>query len=178
MNAPKDGRTSVLAALTAEVMQDKKAAARKLTPVAGEKGAAPMAQATIPNDVGLFMSNERLHTHSQELRKFAEEAIAIADGLDAMLHESSSTEKPIDLDAERRAREAEGDAKAAEREAAAEPTESLAERMERLKAEAQAATFTPPEGAWTCPDHGKAIDKPRKRGGTYRGCPDCNKFEG
>ena len=34
-----------------------------------------------------------------------------------------------------------------------------------------------PQNGWVCPEHGRAIDKPRKSGGTYRGCPDCNQFE-
>lgn len=178
--------TSVLASLTATVMGEKVAAARpQLTPVAGEAHTPGL-----PNDTGLFMSNERLRTHAAELRKFAGEAIAIADGLDAMSGLPDTVpETPVSLDAIRKEKEAEADAKAA--------TQFDIE-MAAKAAAAQAAVFTgptveedvaavsmpnvpalPPEvDGWVCPLHGKAITKTsNKSGREYRGCPDCNLFE-
>lgn len=178
MTEVKEARTSVLAKLTSEVMADKKTAARRtLTPVEGET--AP--RATLPNDVGLFMSNERLHDHAKELRKFAEEAIAIADGLDAMLNEPSVPVVKADPIAEKQAAERAADSK-------------FREEFERKQAEAQAAVFGKPEvvpdpepeaeddaddGAWRCPDHGKAgVEKVSPKGRAYVGCPvdGCNHF--
>src|SRR4051812_17829855 len=99
----KDGAT-VLAKLTADVRSNKEThakTAKQLTPVAGET--RPPA---LPNDVGVFLSNEALHDHAKTLRKFAADAIAIADGLDEMLAGSylgdSTGEKPVDLDAARK----------------------------------------------------------------------------
>ena len=120
----KEARSSVLASLTAEVMADKKTEARKLTPVTGEKGGLPLERAALPNDVGVFMSNEALFTHAKQLRKFASDAIAIADGLDVMLAASSieapHEDSPEVKAAKQKAIERLADAKAAER-AAAQP---------------------------------------------------------
>ena len=188
MTEAKEARTSVLAKLTSEVMADKKAASgRRLTPVEGEVGPRPAA---LPNDTGLFMSNERLRDHAKELRKFAEEAIAIADGLDAMLSESSVPVVKTDPAADKKAAERAADTK-------------FREEFERKKAEAQAAVFgkveddvaaatmpnvptAPPEaeddaddGAWRCPNHGKAgVDRVSPKGRTYTGCPieACTQF--
>lgn len=185
MTEVKEARTSVLAKLTSEVMADKKTAARRtLTPVEGET--AP--RATLPNDVGLFMSNERLHDHAKELRKFAEEAIAIADGLDAMLNETSVPVVKADPLAEKQAAERAADSK-------------FREEFERKQAEAQAAVFgrspgdtsdepdkgygggadpaDADDGVWRCPDHGKAgVDRVSPKGRTYTGCPieTCTQF--
>jgi hypothetical protein len=191
--AAKEGRTSVLASLTAEVMGEKtKAAKATLTPVAGES-TFPLERALIPNDTGTFMSNEGLHDHAKNLRKFASEAIAIADGLDAILQESSSDEKVVDLDAARKAKEAEGDAKA---EAAKAPkpvepepenngdgdpeTSGFAADFAAKQAAAQAATFSAPTGkGWHCPVHNKpGVPKVSGKGRDFIGCPDCNQFQG
>ncbi len=153
---------SILATLTAEVMAEKKGEARKLTPLAGD---------TLPNDTGMFMSNEVLHARSKQLREFAAEAIAIADGLDAMIGpgtigEFVKADDPVDLDAARKEKEAAADSKFAA---------DFAAKQEA----AQAAVYTPdaPEG-WTCPTHNKATEKTSpKTGKTYIGCPDCNLFK-
>jgi hypothetical protein len=169
-----DGKPSVLASLTASVMEEKtKASKPSLTPVAGE-GRALKPQ--LPNDTGLFMSNERLADHAKELRKFASEAIAIADGLDAMLNTEPEV-KPVDLDAVRKEKEREADARAA----LAQPTNDFEADLAAKAEAAQAAVFkpaSPKPGEWVCPAHGKAaIEKTSQRTGrTYLGCPDCNLF--
>ena len=168
---------SVLASLTAEVMAEKKSEARKLTPVAGEVVPFPLERAGIPNDTGIFMSNERMFEHAKQLRQFAADAIAIADGLDAMLATSSDpAETPSDPAAEVKSKEAAADAK-------------FAAKFEAQKAEAQAATFKEPsptvEAAgdtgsdWVCPTHDvPGIEKTSpKTGRTFIGCPDCNQFK-
>lgn len=188
MTAPKEGRTSVLATLTAEVMQDKKDAARKLTPVAGEAGAP-----VIPNDTGIFMSNEALHTHAQQLRKFAADAIAISDGLDELVNEPSETPVVVDLDAARKAKEAEGDARAKAREDEAEAADEQAVEAEEKTdfaadfaakaAAAQASVFKPEAaapGEWVCPVHGGPVtDRVSGKGRPYIGCHDltCTQFK-
>jgi len=182
MTDEKKGGQSALAALTAEVMQGKKTEARKLTPVAGEAGAAELP---LPNDVGVFMSNEALHNHAKALRKFAVDAIAIADGIDVMVSGTylgdSTDDKVVDLDAERKAREAEGDAKAfardfeAKQKAAQEATFKHPDAEDHLL---HPTAAEPPVTDWVCPDHGKpGIGKTSKAGRPYIGCPDCNKFE-
>lgn len=177
MTADKtEERTSVLKKLTADVMESKKAEARKLTPLPGESPFPPMSQAQIPNDVGgIFLSNELLGDHAKALRQFAADAITIADGLDAMLNESSViAEKPVDLDAARKAKEADADFNAdfkAKQEAAKQATFS----PEAVEADSNDDLA---EFGWVCPDHGKAITKTsEKTGRTYVGCPDCNLFK-
>jgi len=202
MAAPSKG-TSVLASLTAEVMATKtKASGARLTPVEGEKGALPLEMAKLPNDVGVFMSNEALHDHAKQLRKFAGDAIAIADGLDGLLSESSTESAKADPDAERKAKEAEGDAKAKARETQKaqvtpveeaqttppdgdnpsdvgtdEPTDFGAAYAAK-QAAAQAAVFAP-SGGWNCPIHHKAgVPKTSAKGRPFIGCPDCTQFYG
>lgn len=190
MTAPtKEGRTSVLASLTAEVMGEKtKAAAKTLTPVAGES-TFPLERALIPNDTGVFMSNEALHDHAKNLRKFASDAIAIADGLDQLLVEPSVDEKVVDLDAARKSKEAEGDAKAEllkqMKAAPIEVVEAIAAEADKFAADyaakqaaAQAATFSA-KGGWHCPVHNKpGVPKVSGKGRDFIGCPDCNQFQG
>lgn len=183
----KDGRTSILSSLTAEVMGEKtKAAKATLTPVAGES-TFPLEKALIPNDTGTFMSNEGLHTHAKNLRAFAAEAITIADGLDAILNEPSTEE-------------AKTPAKVDPRFAGSDPVETPAVIIEATKADiedatdddepadfgaafaakqaaAQAATFKAP--GWVCLVHHKpGIEKKSAKGRDFIGCPDCNQFFG
>lgn len=202
MSAVKDKGTSVLASLTAQVMDTmdtKVAASRQLTPVAVERGAPLNAPGSLPNDTGIFMSNEALFEHAAQLRKFAADAIAIADGIDARiagtyLGSTADVAKPIDLDAVRKEKEAAADAKAAKPKP--EPTAFDADLAAKAAA-AQAATFKAPAddtesedpdpapavaseapAGWVCPTHGKVIDKvSTKTGRSFRGCPECNLFE-
>lgn len=183
--------TSVLASLTASVMQDKKAEARKLTPVEGEAGAIG---AGMPNDVGVFMSNEALHSHAKELRRFAADAIAIADGLDAMLAGTylgdSKGEAKADPAEAQKEKEREADARVAAAVEAGDPSvASFKEAFEKKQREAQAAVFQhaaadeadEPEATdeWRCPVHDVpgTTKTSSKTGREFIGCPQCNAFK-
>lgn len=180
-----DKGTSVLANLTAAVMSEKKTEARKLTPVAGE--VAP-AKPVMPNDVGVFMSNETLAQHRDALRKFAADAVAIAEGIDVMLGEPEAVARKTKADEELEQKLAE---KEADRKAADAKRDFNAEFAAQQKA-AQAAVFKPtvvpdvtedvtpaePDLGWLCPEHGKAIIKTSaKTQRQFVGCPDCNQFK-
>ena len=193
MTAPaKTGSTSVLASLVAETMGEKQAAAKpKLTPVAGE--ARPLAPTAphLPNDTGLFMSNETLHEHAKTLRKMAADFVAVADGIDEMVGGSylgPSTEAPkVETADQQKQREFEADLLAKERAAQEAAFKSpVIEAAEAAAAEpdatpqsvmAAAMAAAEPEG-WLCPVHERAIDKTStKTGRVFRGCPDCNLFQ-
>jgi hypothetical protein len=198
---------SVLQDMTKDIMTTKATRSQKLTAVAGESGMTVASVAlTLPNDVGVFMSNEALIDHAQALRKFAADAIAIADGLDAMAAGPNLPpslpvidEKAAAINA-KKAAEQEGDRKAAASKAD-DGSEAFKERLDRLSAEAQAAVFTaadddgtqpespfnslphelPVTDGWTCPEHGSkdlSTITPRK-GDPYRMCGvgDCEYFE-
>lgn len=174
-----DKGTSVLASLTASVMAEKKTEARKLTPVEGE-----FKPPTLPHDVGLFMSNERLADHAKELRKFAAEAIAIADGLDTMVGGSSvlAVDTAKAKADKKKAKEAEADARVAEKVEAGDPSViDFAAQFAEKQRQAQEAVLTQPEQVdlgWKCPEHGKATVKTSaKTQRQYVGCPDCNLFQ-
>ena len=171
----KEPKSSVLASLTAEIVGEKTTAAKGagLTPLPGE--GLPLGAARIPNDTGMFMSNEVLHDHAKQLRKFAADSIAIADGLDALLAESS-TEEVVAPKVDPRF---EGKDPEPEAEATEEPTD-FAKAFAEKSAAAQAAAFKaePVEDEWVCPDHGKAgVPKVSAKGRDFIGCPDCNKFK-
>lgn len=178
---------SVLASLTASVMEEKVAASRpKLTPVAGEAGPPATRLPDVPGD---FLTDEGIADVATGLRGYADYLNKVADGLDKMRGVEPSA-APVDLAQMRKQKERAADAKAA-----ANPTvfeTALAEKA----AAAQAATFDRvkvavntepvkpiaiapvPDGGWTCPTHGRAIEKTSATTGrVYRGCPDCNLFE-
>ena len=178
--------------MTAQIMGRKANAAVKLTAVSGEVQATHTQR--MPNDVGVFMSNETLHEHAKALRKFAADAIAIADGIDKMLAadlDPSTDEKPVDLAAEKKKREREADAAALERAAIQTEGGDQAEfdqRLAELQADAEKATFKEPDAiaigtaedqgedivGWLCPIHDKFEVRKSRGGREYRGCPDCN----
>jgi hypothetical protein len=185
-------RASVLSSLTAEIATNKAVEAQKLTPVAGERGHAPLENAVIPNDVGKFMSNEILYDSAKQLRKWAADYIAIADGLDAMLAESSDPALEVDEPKKLSAHD--------KRMAGEEPIKLGVAYIEATKADiedagptqfdveyaakqeaAQAAAFKPEVkalGEWRCSTHGLAIEKTSPTTGrTFIGCPDCNQFK-
>jgi hypothetical protein len=172
MTDPKaDGRTSVLATLTASVMAEKKTAARALTPVAGERAVLPRTEQMFPND----LPQEVIAQKVGELTRIIDHLTQARDALAGVV-EQPVPEAVVDLDAARKAKEREADEKAAER--------NFNSEFEELKAQAQREAFGVPEdqlltvGEWTCPTHGKAIEKTSsKTGRLYRGCPDCNQFE-
>lgn len=182
-------RTSVLAKLTADVMAEKKTAARALTPVAGESRPAPIPT-VFPSDMdGSFMSHEAMAMASKDLRRHAVNMVQIADAID-VLSGMETEVKPSPVDTTKQ-KEREADARAAKRAGSvksfedipqvaaarammdADTTESFAERQTRLAEEAQAALDTvlpqlphtpfndlPAEmPGWKCPTHGKVIVK-------------------
>jgi hypothetical protein len=178
------------------IMSRKASKASKLTPVAGETGMTVAQAAVLPNDIGLFMSNEAITIHAQALRKFASDAIIIADGLDAMVGESSAPkvdEKKAAVEAKVTAEKAADARIAAEEEATGE---SFSDRMKRLTASAQASAFKAADdggseneadgdaeatSGWECPEHGDlnlTTLTPRK-GEPYLMCGigDCEQFE-
>lgn len=139
-----------------------------LTPVGVE---ASSVKPSLPNDVGVFMSNESLLDTAVALREKALLLNDIADGLDRLVKgepaivadpvvEQKLAEKEADRQAADRAAAEAGDKKAAERV-------EFAENFKRQQAEAQAAVFTgsdapakvqaapePSPAGWTCPEHG------------------------
>lgn len=176
---------SVLTDMRDSIKTQKQLAATGLTPTLDER-------ASLPNDAGMLMSNEALINHARELRKFAADAIAIADALDLMA--SSSTLNPsapapdskaAKADAQKE-REQEGDRKALEREAAAAAEDGgfAADYAAKAKA-AQDAAFTRSEEkaseveGWVCDEHGADFTVKTSRSGTrtYRQCNQCKEFE-
>lgn len=158
-----DKTTSVLASLTASVMDDKKIAARVLTPVAGEARRLP----DVPGD---FLTDEGVANVATECRRNAEYLLKVADGIDLMRNAAPPAVPVADLDAKRAEKERAADARAAD--VVPEATADFDARIAELATNAQAATFS-----WVCPDHGEAVVKTSAKGRAYRGCPDCNQFE-
>lgn len=182
----------VLDEMTAGITQRKAAkAGPKLTPVGTE--ASPI-KPSIPNDTGVFMSNEELLSAARKLRDMGAQLqpmtdlfVNIADALDELTQQTSVPEVKVDKLAEQKAIEAAADAKHAQ----PKTSEEFAEHLATISAEAKASTFTGPEPAapspvasdeWTCPDHGadniKTLTK-RPSGTTYRACmvEDCVESE-
>ncbi len=78
----KSQGTSMLDSMASGFMATKVDKSRSLTPLRGE--AVAVFEAGLPNDTGIFMSNEQLADHAKALRKFAADALLIAAGIDAM----------------------------------------------------------------------------------------------
>jgi ElaB/YqjD/DUF883 family membrane-anchored ribosome-binding protein len=173
-----------------EVSARKKAAAgASLTPVGLEGLPTKPSMVGVPDVAEVFLTNEALHDHAQNLRKFAADAIAIADGLDAMTtKDSTPTVSPKAA--------AVAEKKAAEKKA----DEKFSDRMDRLKKKTQATVFeaddpvgepspgnpnTPEVSAddgWQCPEHEDEDIKnmtSRLRPAGYLACavPGCGEFE-
>lgn len=199
----REDRKSVLNRLTADVMAEKKGAAKALTPVEGEVPQAkpevlPRAKVPFPND----HPQEVVEQKAAELTRIIADLTEARDALLSVLDQKPPAEV-VDLDAKRREKEAEADARVAEDTANGEDFNSKFAAMQKA---AQAAVFKEvsqpePENSdetivpqdapvpdeaeqapiaeqWVCPDHGKAIEKVSpKTNKPYRGCPDCNKFE-
>lgn len=156
-----------LSQLTADVMAQKTTASKTLTPVAGEARppALPKTDAPFPND----MPSEVIEQKVGELDRIIGHLVEARDAMAALVNMPLPGEV-VDEKAEQ---------KAAERAA----DEKFAEHMKQLQSEAQAAVFAPTEevgptdDGWTCPEHGKAVEKTSKKtGATFIGCPDCNLF--
>lgn len=189
MSASAKGTQDVLDSMTMAFSAAKqgKAAQAGLTPVGVEPG-GPM----LPNDTGLYMSNESLRLHAVDLRKFADDAIKIADALDVLTGLSSIREQRTSVTEQVNA------AKAAEKAA---DERALVRTMERATegptafetdfaakaAAAQAATFgdapaiTAGDRSWRCPKHPNAPTKmlTSRKKRQYAACTkdDCQETE-
>jgi|GEM_PF-3295399 len=172
---------------------DRKAAATgpKLTPV-GLEASGTKPSLALPQDTGLFMSNEALHVHAQSLRAFSADAIAIAEGIDLMVAAAVGKSVPV-LDpkvvaaAELKVAEKLSDEKAKGRD--------FAKDFAKLQAEAEAAVYTssdavaeepaapaaPAGDGWVCPTHGADTIKQlrSRKGREYAACQTagCGQFE-
>jgi hypothetical protein len=177
--------SSVLAALTAEVMAEKKSEARKLTPVEGEMAPAVLPKTTesFPND----FPQEVIEQKVGELTRIIDHLTDARDAI-ARLVEAPIPEKVVDLKAEQKKREADADFNAdfkAKQEAAQtavfEPadvdvTRTIVNGETVVKEYDQTERNT--DFGWVCPMHGKAVIKTsQKTGRTFVGCPDCNLFK-
>ena len=183
MTTDTGARTSVLAKLTASVMEEKKQAARALTPVAGEHRPAPRA-AVLPHTKALFPNDipqEVIEGKVAELSLIIEHLTEARDALMRVV------EMPIAIEA--------SDPDAVQKEVERAADETFAARQDRLAAEAQAAVFSKPAKpapltaensidadavvpvSWLCPVHGKAVGKTSSKGRAFIGCPDCNQFQ-
>jgi len=179
MTIAAPAKTSVLAKLTASVMEEKRTASRTLTPVAGEEK-PPLA---FPSDLpGSFMSHEGMRESAKDIRRHAASLIVIADAIDALSgfdtveggrvgRSAAEIQKEKEREADERVK-AKAVADVPEESAQPAPEESFADRQARLSEEAKASFFK-----WACPDHGKAVRKVSGKGREYIGCPDCNQFE-
>lgn len=175
-------KTSILARLTADIMEEKKKANRTLTPVAGEAKPAPVvappAKPELPADLpGAFMSAETMTMHAANLRKYAidlrrqaDDLEKIADGIDVV---NGVEDKVESLSKAEREREA-ALAKREEERQADEKAKSPDFRT--LQKAAQEAVFGPDE--WRCPEHGvEGVVKTSAKGREFIGCPECKAFK-
>ena len=198
---------SVLQDMTRGIIGPKAEKARKLTPVAGETAAtmAQFAAATLPNDVGVLMSNESLWQAAKDMRAHAATLITIAEGIEKLTGEPPYWKAPVESDpakppmsnklggsalivnptkAEKAAtkatyeQEADARVKAMMVEIAPgfPPNATLASLDDG--AEEPAAPVTPADG-WVCPKHGAeslvTLTSRRKR--VYKSCTSCGEFE-
>jgi len=192
-----EGRTSVLAKLTADIMSEKKVAARVLTPVEGEARpslkeapplevlASPLAGLkgdVFPHDGGITESVRFSMTNIRDnLSKIAQYSAMIEECLQSIEREAGApvggvpkraSGEPTPEELEQKEKERTADEKAREQQ-------KFADDLAAKTKAAQEQAFPEPEaGFWVCPDHGKVTDKvSAKTGRAYRGCPDCNRFE-
>lgn len=162
MAEPHDGQ-SVLSNMAAQLMQSKQVASAKLTPVPA--GNLPTTSAPFPNDVPA----EVVQAAVKNIRREVQYILTALDAID----EAVGAPDPAAL--------INMDELAKEKERAAD--EKFAERFERLKAEAQAATFSHAEPAddlgWVCPTHGSAKPRQSAKGRDYIGCgeDECKAFK-
>lgn len=172
----------------------------KLTPVGTEVAGVTPSADRLPNDVGVFMSNERLAEHRASLVQFIEDATAIVAGIDDMLggppeqakasvNDAVEAEKVANKQADAKAKARA--AKAAKPKAAEPKDEPFDERLARLKQEAEASVYgtalpdvsvdieEPVDDGWQCPEHGNQDIKElvSRKGRNYRACGLCSEFE-
>lgn len=188
---------SIIASMASDIVNRKSAAASVLTPVQGEAIKQP---GTLPKTTAMFPNDQPGEVVAGVIREL-ERQIANLIGVVESLRGAAGIEDPIAViveGEEAKLREAAADLKAAAKAKKLTPeTQAITDNMARLKASAQAEAFTggptveciiaeadDPEVAangkpkgWTCPEHGKAIDKTSPKGRAYRGCPECRNFE-
>lgn len=202
-----DKGTSVLASLTAKVMdtmESKQAAAKRtLTPVAAEVRAAPR----IPDVPGDFLTHEGLEMVERELRAHSASLLRVADGLATIIANGEPVYTGSAGDVRAVVPRLVGPAPvkvaptvfethlAAQAAAAQEATFKRQVEDDVAAVSMPNVPFMPPEEpiaidvgdaaaaevaaeGWVCPEHKRAIIKTStKSGRTFTGCPDCNLFE-
>ena len=187
-------KTSILARLTADIMEEKKKAnTATLTPVAGEAkpapAAAPPSKPELPADLpGAFMSAETMTMHAANLRKYAidlrrqaDDLEKIADGIDVVNGVEDKVEALSKAEREREAALAKREQERQADEKAKSPD------FRTLQKAAQEAVFGPvpeepavPQAVeqWTCPVHGvPGVVKTSAKGREFIGCPECKAFK-
>lgn len=161
-----DGQ-SVLSNMAAQLMQSKQVASAKLTPV--PTGNLPTTSAPFPNDVPA----EVVQAAVKNIRREVQYILTALDAIDEAVGAPEVQDNNLVARVEQ-----------ARKEQAAD--EKFAERFERLKAEAQAATFSHAEPAepaddlgWVCPTHGSAKPRQSAKGRDYIGCgeDECKAFK-
>lgn len=167
MSAPA-ARSSVLATLTANVMAEKKAAAKTLTPVAGERAprVLPHTEAAFPNDI----PQEVIQQKVAELTRIINHLTESRDALAALIGQEPPN--VVDLKEVQKQKERAAD----ERAAAPDFNADFKSKQE----EAIASVFPGPEAKtdWECPVHHKSATKTSaKTQREYIGCPDCALFK-
>lgn len=190
--AKNEERTSVLATLTAAVMDEKKAAARTLTPIPGELSPAPNP---LPHDLpGAYMSNETMIMTAKDLRMHAARLLEIADALDVVTGVPAAAEadaaklaatevKLAEREADRQAKErnfnADFEAKSQAAQLAAFGPDEVEVEDTKTDAEVEDEYEGPKADDWTCPEHDRRATKTSaKTGREFIGCPECNEYEG
>jgi len=173
-----DARTSVLAKLTASVMEEKRAAKRALTPVAGEVVTPePPPQApldgTIPGVPFPYDHGDLIGKALADARRDIEFVLKGIESLETYFGKwqdiatGDTTSADIVKEKER-----EADARIKAQELA-----DFNADFEAKQKAAQEAVFGEDEPEWVCPDHGKSVTKTSSKGREFLGCPECNKFQ-
>lgn len=181
-----------------------------LTPLTAEQpgpSVLPKTPASFPNDMPAEVIAEKVRELDRIIAHLTESRDALALLIEAPTSEAAIAPTVKELE---KAAEREADAAASKRERlaalAAEGEEGFGERMARLQTEAQAATFTQPEGpvsapedpdtgltspepaasgdacphGWSCPTHGGwKVKTSARRNRQYDGCAveGCGEFE-
>jgi hypothetical protein len=186
----------VLDEMVRGIMGVKANKAALLTPVGTETAKLP----SLPNDLGAFMSNERLAEAAKQLRANAALFLEVAEGIDVLIGVPAAVEADnaktaardqhlleiaSDLRMKDIAAAEAGDKRAAARIEAQSRDEDLTERMARLTTEAQDHAFgkaaTPSPTTWTCSTHGdeQLVEHKSPKGRVYAACavPNCKEFQ-
>lgn len=178
--------------MTAGIIGPKAERARKLTPVVGETSTtmAQFAAATLPNDVGMLMSNESLWEAAKQLRANAAAMLTIAEGIEKLTGEPPYWKTPVASDPAKPTKAEKAATKAAYEKESDERVKSMmveiapgfppASSLASLDdgAEEEPAAPAAPADGWVCPKHGDTTKTLRSRKGReYRACTECDEFE-